>query len=234
MSQGAAMIRSEVTVQRIPKLLAISDRRTLRAPENASASDLGVFFPKQEEFTSWFKCLARHGVDSVQLREKDLSDDNLLRLADLAMRLLPEAAVIINGRADIAMACGSRAVHLPADGIPTSSLRRRFGEDFLIGRSTHHLSEIIQAKEEGANYVTFSPIFPTPSKATFGPPSGLHGLLEATAVELPVLALGGLNPERIDEVAAVGAAGIAGIRTFQDPQQLTHLVEARNRLWPTE
>jgi len=228
------MCRSEAMVKRIPKLLAISDRRALPASTTSSHCHQGASFPQRAEFAAWFEHLASSGVDGVQLREKDLSDGDLLRLANLAVEALPHAVVVINGRADLAIACGSWAVHLPADGIPTRNLRRRFGESLLIGRSTHRLEEIIKAQEEGADYVTFSPVYATPSKADFGPPCGLSGLLKATAVGLPVLALGGVHLERIDEVAAAGATGVAGIRAFLDPDQLPHLVEARDRLWPTK
>lgn len=221
-------------MKRIPRLLAISDRHQLTAAARASRADHGSApFPKRPEFAAWFQLLHASGIDGVQLREKDLSDLELMRLAEFAMQSLPDTVIILNGRADLALAIGCRAVHLPADGVPVAALRQRFGGELLIGCSCHHPDEVHAASEAGADYVTFSPIYPTPSKAQYGPPSGLPGLRQAAAVGLPVLALGGVGGGQIDEVAAAGAAGVAGIRAFQAPLELSQLVAARRRLWPT-
>src|SRR3990167_6607567 len=96
---------------RAPKLLAISDRRAL---------------PDQQLYP-WLAHLAAAGVPAVQLREKDLDDRALLELALEARALLPPPALLlVNGRAGVALAAGAGGVHLPADGVPTRPLRRRF------------------------------------------------------------------------------------------------------------
>jgi thiamine-phosphate pyrophosphorylase len=175
---------------------------------------------------TWFNALAADEIPMVQLREKDLDDRALYDLALEARRRLPDAVVLINERLDIALAAGCDGVHLPSDGPPTAALRRRFGEAVWIGVSTHHPEEVARAARDGADYATFGPLYPTPSKAAYGPPPGIEGLRQAHAAapSLPVLALGGVFPQHLPELAAAGAHGAAGIRTFQNPQQRAALV----------
>ena len=199
------------------RLLAISDRRRL------PGEDLGP----------WLDALAEAGVDAVQLREKDLGGRRLLELARLARRRLgPDRLLLVNGRADVALAAGADGVHLPAAGLPIAALRRRFGDRLLIGRSTHHPAEVREAAAAGADYVTFGPVWATPGKERYGPPPGLSGLRRAAAVGLPVFALGGVTIERLPEAAAAGARGAAGIRVFLRPGRLAALVAAADRSFP--
>jgi thiamine-phosphate pyrophosphorylase len=150
----------------------------------------------------------------------------LLALA-LEARAAFRGSLLVNSRADLALACGAAGVHLPADGLPAAALRRIFGRRLLLGCSTHHLQEVERAQREGADYVTFGPIYETPSKARFGPPVGLPALRRATAIGLPVYALGGVTLERFGELAEAGAAGVAAIRLFVAPAaQLVRLSEA--------
>jgi thiamine-phosphate diphosphorylase len=186
-------------------LLAISDRASLREP-----------------FEDWLGRLAAAGIPALQVREKDLDDRPLLELARAARSALPPPAIVlINGRLDVALASGADGAHLPADGVPLDALRRRFGRDVLLGRSTHLVQEVERALQEGADYVTFGPVWPTPSKERYGPPRGLEELARAAAcgatVGIPVYALGGVMLSRFGEAAAAGAAGVAGIRLFQGP-----------------
>lgn len=171
--------------------------------------------PGSPDLESWLRNLP--GETAVQLREKQLSDRDLLALATRARGLF-SGTLLVNGRLDLALAAGAEGVHLPADGVPAGALRRRFGPAVLIGRSTHRPEEVEQARRDGADYVTFGPVFPTPSKAAWGPPPGLAGLREAVAAaagELAVFALGGITPGDFPALAAAGADGAAGIRLFQ-------------------
>ena len=188
-------------------LLAISDRRGLGA----------LTLP------AWAEALASAGVPAVQLREKDLPDRAVYELLRLLRRALPAARLLANGRADLAIAAGANGVHLPADGVPTAALRRRFADALLIGRSTHTLEEVAREASSGADYVTFGPVFASPGK---GQPVGLDALAAATAHGIPVLALGGVGLAELPRVAAAGAAGAAGIRLFQDLARLPEVVAA--------
>jgi thiamine-phosphate pyrophosphorylase len=175
----------------------------------------------------WFADLAAAGVDGVQLREKHLGD---LALYDLALAaraaLAPPVRLLVNGRADIALAAGADGVHLPADGVAAGALRSRCGKRLLIGVSTHRLEEVERARREGADYVVFGPVYETPAKGGQGAPLGPHALARAAAAGIPVYALGGVTLERFAEVADAGAAGIAAIRLFQRREELERAVEA--------
>ena len=182
----------------LPMLLAVSDRRRLPG----------------HDLLAWCEALRAAGVDGVQLREKDLEDRALFEAARQVRGILPPGSkLLVNGRADVAVAAGADGVHLPADGVPVAPLRRRFG-GLLLGRSTHHLEEVEDARRSGADYVTFGPVYPTPGK---GPPTGLAALAAAAGIGIPVFALGGVEPDRFPEVAAAGAHGAAGIRMFVAP-----------------
>jgi thiamine-phosphate pyrophosphorylase len=193
------------------RLLAISDRRSL--PDG--------------DLAAWIAEMAAAGVDAVQLREKDLDDRTLWEIARSARAALPPTArLLVNGRADVALAAGADGVHLPSDGVPVAALRRRFGPGLLLGVSAHTVAEVERARDEGADYATFGPVWETPGK---GPAAGTGALARAAAAGLPVLALGGVTIERFGEVAAAGAAGVAAIRLFQRPSALPATVEAARR-----
>lgn len=192
-------------------LLAISDRASLPVPVE-----------------DWLRALAFAGIGAVQIREKDLEDRPLWDLARTARAVLPPPArLLVNGRLDVALAAGADGVHLPADGVPVAALRARFGPGVLIGRSAHRVEEVERARDEGADYVTFGPVYATPSKGPGkGPPVGLVELERAVAAGLPVYALGGVTLPRFGELAGAGAAGVAAIRLFQNIPALTEVARA--------
>lgn len=194
---------------RPPRLLAISDGRS--APGQA--------------FSDWVGALAASEVDALQLREKRTSDATVYGLALEAGAARGDLRVLVNGRADIALAAGLDGVHLPSSGVPVELVRKLLGPTALVGCSTHHADEVARAADRGADYVTFGPVYRTPSKEAYGPPPGLAGLERAAAHGLPVLALGGITMERARECAAAGAYGIAGIRLFARPGDLVGLAD---------
>jgi thiamine-phosphate pyrophosphorylase len=190
------------------RLLAISQLATLPPAAGGAGRDDGAL--------GWFAALAAAGVDGLQLREKHLDDLSLCRLARSARATFPPPAVLlVNGRADVALAGGADGVHLPAEGVPAGAVRARFGSGLLIGVSTHRLEEVERARRDGVDYAVFGPVYPTPAKAGYGVPAGTRALARAAALGIPVYALGGVTLERFAEVAAAGAAGVAGIRLFQ-------------------
>jgi thiamine-phosphate pyrophosphorylase len=152
------------------------------------------------------------GVDFIQIREKDVPARQLFEftLAVLEVRdsEIPKKSpvkILVNSRADVALAVGADGVHLPASA-PSQTL-----PGLLVSRSCHTLEEVRAAK---ADMVTFGPVFESPGK---GAPLGLEALREACRETVPVFALGGVNWENASDCISVGAEGIAGIRMFQDP-----------------
>jgi thiamine-phosphate pyrophosphorylase len=153
------------------------------------------------------------GVELVQVREKDLPAREVLALARAAVAAASggPTEVLVNSRFDIAEAAGAAGVHLPVRGLRASDVRRAGARPGLkVGVSAHSTAEAIAAEEDGADLVTFGPVFETPSKAAYGPPVGLGALREAlAAVRIPVYALGGIRPGNVERVLELPVAGVA-------------------------
>jgi thiamine-phosphate pyrophosphorylase len=159
------------------------------------------------------------GVTWIQIREKDLSARALFELVE-TVRKLPNphsSKILVNSRADVALASGAAGVHLPS-GSPPARLWRRPG--FLVGVSCHSVEDVRNAEAEGADYVLFGPVFAPLSKPASLEPRGMEGLeglaRAAGAVKIPVLALGGVTRENSAACMSAGAAGVAGISVFQE------------------
>jgi len=164
------------------------------------------------------------GVPLIQLREKRLTTRVLFELTERAVQLTRKTAtrILVNDRADVARAAGADGVHLTSQSIDVKSIRKTFGKGFLIGASTHSSAEARAARDAGADFIVLGPIFPTASKEKYGPALGLDKLTEV-AQELtpfPVLALGGIGFQNARDCLRAGAAGIAGISLFNDPERL--------------
>lgn len=164
---------------------------------------------------------ARAGVHLVQLRERDLDGKALLRLARRCLDAIrgTRTRLVVNDRADVALAADAHGVHLPAHGVPARRLRPHLPPHFLVGRSVHDPAEAARAASDGGlDYLVFGAVFATASKPGVRP-AGIGALrAAAAAVPLPVLAIGGITADRCTEVAAAGAAGIAGIGLFAGAQ----------------
>lgn len=156
----------------------------------------------------------RGGIRAIQLREKDLPLPVLLALARELRELTAraEASLLINGRIDVMLAVGADGVHLRSDGLPTRAVRRVIGPRKVLGVSTHSMAEAQRAEDEGADFVTFGPVYETRSKAGYGRPVGLAAL-EAVCrrLRVPVYALGGITRANIREALGAGACGVAMI-----------------------
>ena len=191
-----------------PPLLLITDGRQARLPlEDVVAAAI------------------EGGCRWVSLREKDLSPADRLELLLRLIEIGRPSGTKVTVHEDInAGAAGAAGVHLPSGGSPARA-RRRLGADALIGLSTHRLPEIARAAEDGADYVTLSPVFATTSKPGYGPALGLVHLREAcAATRIPVVALGGIGSETARACLEAGASGVAvmgGIMGAADPAAAT-------------
>ena len=169
------------------------------------------------------------GVDLVQIREKDLPTRELAALVQAAVKHASgtNARIVVNDRLDLALALGAAGVHLGTQSLPPEFVRRCVPKDFLVGVSCHSVDDALGAESAGADYILLGPIFPTPSKLPYGPPLGLETLRQAAArVKIPLLALGGINVERVKPCREAGAMGVAGISIFQDCDSLEARVQA--------
>ena len=173
------------------------------------------------------------GVRAVQLREKDLPVRELLALSQEMRTLTKEfgAKLFINDRVDVAVAVNGDGVHLGHQSMPVEAVRRVVGSNMLIGVSTHNLAEAKAAEAGGADFITFGPIFETPSKAKLGFPVGL-GILKDLKNELniPFYALGGIKSGNIKQVLGAGASGVAMISAIMAVEDIkkasSQLIEA--------
>lgn len=151
------------------------------------------------------------GVRAVQLREKDLPT---VELYDLAWELRAltarfDARLLINERIDVALAVEADGVQLGINSLPVTAARR-IAPDLIIGYSSHSVGEAAAALAKGADFVTFGPVFSTPSKAAYGEPLGLAQLTRACeAVTGPVFALGGIKQSNLVQVTAAGCYRVA-------------------------
>jgi len=204
----------------VPLVFYVTDRRGLGLEEPQALPRL----------LETIENAARAGVDTVQIREKDLSGRAMLELTKGAMLRVGQTKVVVNDRLDVALAAGAAGAHLGGESIGAADAvafraAGRAPADFLIGRSCHSLEEALQAENDGVNYVFFGPVFATPSKLRFGPPQGTAALSAVCRrVRIPVVAIGGITLENAASCIAAGAAGIAAIRLFQESHDLTAIV----------
>ena len=166
------------------------------------------------QFLAGIEAALKGGVRAIQLREKDLPEDELRTLAQSVLPLTRNynALLFINHRADLAQAVGADGVQLTESSWAVGRVRKQF-PDLLIGKSAHSLESAKRAQHQGADFVTFSPVYDTPSKQQYGPPQGLKKLEQVCkGLNIPVLALGGIDLTRITPVLQHGAFGISLIR----------------------
>lgn len=191
----------------LPGLYLITDRK---------AADAKGLLPTLE-------AAFRGGVKFCQLREKDLGARELLALAKKAVVLARqyEAKILINDRTDIAALSWADGVHLTSKSYSPSEARKLLGDASLIGVSTHSIDDALKAESEGANFVTFGPVFQTKSKAGMGDPVGIARLREAAQrLSIPVYGIGGINEKNAGDIVASGAnvALISAVMASNDPK----------------
>lgn len=172
------------------------------------------------------ECLGA-GLPAVQVREKDLGAADLAQLCRALRGPTAErgALLIVNDRMDVALAVGADAVQRTSTSLPIEDIRAVADKRLRIGASVHSREEALAAAAAGADWLVFGPIYDTPSKRTYGAPQGLQALERtARAVQIPVVAIGGITPGRVGEVRRAGAAGVAvisAILTAESPAEMT-------------
>jgi thiamine-phosphate pyrophosphorylase len=179
------------------KLYLITDRKQVKMPLVAAV-----------------RLALEGGVRAVQLREKDLPVRELLALSQEMRALTKEfgARLFINDRVDVAIAVNADGVHLGHQSMPVEAVRRLVGNNMLIGVSTHDLAEAKAAEAGGADFITFGPIYDTPSKVKLGVPVGVKALISVkNEIDIPFYALGGIKSGNVRQVLGAGASGVAMI-----------------------
>ena len=176
------------------------------------------------------------GVDLVQVREKDLPARELLELTQALLKAVGQrATVVVNDRADIALASGAQGVQLGEEGLPVAAARKTVGNERLIGRSVHSALSAAQAETEGADFLIVGTMFASrshPGEEPTGP-----GLMQQISgiCRLPLIGIGGIMPDNAPEVIRAGASGVAVITNIlaaSDPEAAaSKLKEAIREAW---
>lgn len=165
------------------------------------------------------KTAVENKISLIQIREKNLTAKLVFELASQISLITKNSAtkLLVNDRADIALAAKTDGVHLTENSIPAEVIRRNFPANFIIGVSTHSPESAEKAKRSGADFVTFSPVFESPGK---GEPQGLAKLREVCERlnPFPIIALGGINKTNCESVLEAGAGGFAAIRFFTESE----------------
>lgn len=152
------------------------------------------------------------GVTMVQLREKDTSTGEFIRLACKLSDLLRPLGIplIINDRVDVALAADADGVHIGQSDMPYEIARKLLGPDKIIGLSVENMNDLLRANELDVDYIGISPVYGTPTKTDTAEPFGLEGLRKAVELSVhPTVAIGGMNARTISDVIAAGADGVA-------------------------
>ena len=183
--------------------------------------------------------LIRAAVDAevplFQIREKSLSGRELFELVARAVEITrrSKTRLLVNDRSDIARAAGADGVHLTTQSLRVEVVRKTCGAEFVIGASTHSLAEARAARDEGADFVVFGPVFETESKRAYGEPQGLEKLAEVTRAlgEFPVVAIGGIELQNVGACFEAGARGVAAIRLFNDAENMKDRIDKILTRW---
>jgi thiamine-phosphate pyrophosphorylase len=173
-------------------------------------------------------CVER-GVRMLQLREKHLDDKAILAAAAeiTAVTRGTDTLFVMNDRADLAMLSGADAVHLGQGDVSLADARRIVGPDMKIGLSTHSVAQARAAIAEGADYIGFGPVWPTPTKAIPDPAVGLAQLAEVVGFSpVPVVAIGGIFPENLPGVLAAGARNFCLVRHLMESPDFDKRLQA--------
>ena len=165
------------------------------------------------------------GVKVVQYRNKDEGMNKVYQQALGLRKIASDAgmAFIVNDRCDVGLAVEADGVHLGQSDLPISLARELMGPNCLIGLSTHSPEQVIEATEQGADYIGFGPIFPTTTKENPEPVVGIDGLIKVRSLtSLPIVAIGGIPSDSVSKIVAAGANAVAvasGVLDSTDPRE---------------
>jgi thiamine-phosphate pyrophosphorylase len=178
------------------------------------------------------------GVNVVQLREKSLGARELYELGYRLRKLTDDAgaALLVNDRADVAVAVGADGVHLGGASLPISVASGIVGSR-LVGRSVHSVAEAVEAEHAGADYIVLGTIFHSQSHPNLTP-HGPHLIRKVKPlIRVPLIAIGGISAENAAQTIADGADGVAVVRSIlsdEHPEQAARrLVDRIHEAWPS-
>ncbi len=179
------------------------------------------FADKKAEILKLIKNAVQAKISLIQIREKKLSARLVFELAAEAVKLRrnTETKILINDRADIALAANADGVHLTSHSLTAEIIRQTFPQNFIIGVSTHTIEEAELAKNQGADFATFSPIFDSPGKGNLQGVEKLREVCEKLK-PFPMVALGGIDKTNYKSVLDNGASGFAAIRFLNNVENL--------------
>ena len=181
-----------------------------------------------ERFLEKVETACRSGVTIVQLREKNLTTNQYYQLAKQVKKITDayQVPLIIDDRLDVCLAVDAAGLHIGDDELPVSVARQVLGPDKILGVTAKTVKRALEAEEGGANYLGTGAIFPTTTKENA--PITLISTLKTICqtVAIPVVAIGGLTSENIDQLAATGIAGVAVVRDLMQAEDIEAKTQA--------
>ena len=175
----------------------------------------------------------------IQIREKEIGVRELLRFVN-AIHLVARpfhVPCLINDRVDLVLATRAAGVHLRSDSLSVKEARACLGSAYLIGKSVHSPDEALQSERDGADFAVLGPVYDTPSKRDYGSPLGVGALREASRqCHIPLYAIGGITPSRVECVMEAGAFGVAAISSIihaTSPREVVRQYAAQFRVCGT-
>ena len=181
-----------------------------------------------ESFLEKVETACRSGVTIVQLREKNLTTNQYYQLAKQVKEITDayQVPLIIDDRLDVCLAVDAAGLHIGDDELPVSVARKVLGPEKILGVTAKTVKRALEAEEGGANYLGTGAIFPTTTKENA--PITLISTLKTICqrVAIPVVAIGGLTSENIDQLAATGIAGVAVVRDLMQSEDIEAKTQA--------
>ena len=181
-----------------------------------------------ESFLEKVETACRSGVTIIQLREKNLTTNQYYHLAKQVKKITDayQLPLIIDDRLDVCLAVDAAGLHIGDDELPVSVARQVLGPDKILGVTAKTVKRALEAEEGGADYLGTGAIFPTTTKENA--PITLISTLKTICqtVSIPVVAIGGLTSENIDQLAATGIAGVAVVRDLMQAEDIEAKTQA--------